>query len=622
MSSKLFTFNRSLPVPFDKCSKKVKVSSTYGDGTEATLSSTVVKAVLSYCACRDGSKPGAVGVCGSKGVAEYKSASGPDAYHLAVYDPTNGTVLASKYDSSTEMMETYTVGSKTGQDGAAILMAMLPALCSDQEFQEKLDAFITEYKDGFTNLTKATELMAILCDNAYRRVNDKTCPAHLEVNVDNSGNVMRVSQTHLDSGSFQPDSVMAGEFTILAHTGAPTVLEHQEAVPHSDFVGKYVLDPTRTLTPREQAMVPVLEPWYVLPEEVVSVCTHAQKSTGKALPMRNFLLRGPAGTGKTEGAKAIAAGLHLPYVKYTCSANTEVFDFIGQVFPDTDGPSTGDADLDRERQELKEMGGITFENVKKLMNLPDLDDMDYDPEGTYMLLAGHSKAGATAQDCMALVMEMVTEKLRQLCTVKPETANAGQTYTYMETDFIRALKYGYVVEIQEPTTIMQPGVLVGLNSLLEQNGTITLPTGEVIHRHPDAVVVVTTNVSYEGCRGMNQSVLDRMNLTQDIELPSPEIMAQRAMSVTGCEDDVMVSRMVQVVNDMADFCRKNGITDGSCGMRSLIDWIMSAEITGDPYQSALCTIISKATADEEDRDALITSVLEPIFAPTKRKKSA
>ena len=618
MSSKLFVFNRSLPAPFDKVGKKVKVSSTYGDGTEATLSSTVVKAVLSYCACKDGSKPGAVGTCGSKGVAEYKSASGADAYHLAVYDPSNGAVLASKYDSNTEMMETYSMG-KTGQDGAAVLLAMIPALAVDKEFGDNLDAFMTEYQGGLSDLKKATDLMAILCDNAYRRVNDKTCSAHLLVSIDNSGNVMRVSQTHLDSGSFTPDKVLAGEFTILAHVGATAVLEQKEAIPHSDFVGKYALNPGRVLTAHEQALVPTLAPWYVLPEEVVSICAHAQKSTEKSLPMRNFLLRGPAGTGKTEGAKAIAAGLNLPNVKYTCSANTEVYDFIGQVFPDTNGPSTGDADLDRERQELKEMGGITYENVKKLMHLPDLDDMDYDPEGTYMQLTGHSKTGATSQDCMAEVMGLITDKLQKLCTVKPETVNAGQTYTYTETDFIRALKYGYVCEIQEPTTIMQPGVLVGLNSLLEQNGTITLPTGEVIRRHPDAVVVVTTNVSYEGCRGMNQSVLDRMNLTQDIELPAPEIMAQRAMSVTGCEDDYLVSRMVQVVNDMADFCRKNGITDGSCGMRSLIDWIMSTEITGDPYTSALCTIISKATADEEDRDAIITSVLEPIFAPTRKK---
>ena len=172
--------------------------------------------------------------------------------------------------------------------------------------------------------------------------------------------------------------------------------------------------------------------------------------------------------------------------------------------------------------------------------------------------------------------------------------------------------------LSQSTVIMQPGVLVGLNSLLEQDGSITLPTGEVIQRHPDTTIIVTTNITYEGCRGINQSVLDRMNLTQDVELPSPEIMAQRAMSVTGCEDDYMVSQMVRVVNDMSDFCRKNSISDGSCGMRSLIDWIMSTEVTGDPYESALYTIISRATANEEDQALLKSSVLEPVFAP-KRK---
>lgn len=617
MSTKLFVFNRPLPPPFDTTPKKIKVSSKYGSGTEATLSSTVVKAVLAYCRCRDGSGTGAVGRCGKKCVAEYQSSSGADDYHLAIYDPDSGAVMASCYNSSTEMMESYTVRS-SARDGAAILTAMLPALMEDQEFLDSLTAFESEYQGGFADMKAATEAIAILCDNAYRRVNDDTCPAHLKVNIDNSGNVMRISQSHLDSGKFAPDSVAAGEFMILAHTAAAAVLKPAVPVPHSDFAGKYILTPSRTLTAQEQAMVPVLEPWYILPEEAISICKHAQKSTEKALPMRNFLLRGPAGTGKTESAKAIAAGLGLPYMKYTCSANTEIFDFIGQIFPDTSGPSTGDAGLDKERAELKAMGGINYANVKKLMGLPDLDDMDYDPSGVYQALTGMEKADASAQDCMAVVLERVTAKIQQLCTVKPETASAGQSYTYMETDFIRALKYGYLVEIQEPTTIMQPGVLVGLNSLLEQKGSITLPTGEIIHRHPDTVVVITTNISYEGCRGMNQSVLDRMDLAQDVELPSPEIMAQRAMSITGCENDHMVSQMVQVVNDMASFCRQNGISDGSCGMRSLISWIMSAEITGDPYASALCTVISKATSDEEDRNALIASVLEPIFAP-KRK---
>ena len=166
------------------------------------------------------------------------------------------------------------------------------------------------------------------------------------------------------------------------------------------------------------------------------------------------------------------------------------------------------------------------------------------------------------------------------------------------------------------------GVLVGLNSLLEQEGSITLPTGEIIQRHPDAVVIVTTNVTYEGCRGMNQSIIDRMSLVRDVELPTPEVMVERAMKVTGATDEYQVSQMVQVVNDMADYCRKNSITDGSVGMRSLLDWIVSSQITGDVYQSALYTIISKATANDEDRSALITSVLEPIFAPKRRSSSA
>lgn len=388
-------------------------------------------------------------------------------------------------------------------------------------------------------------------------------------------------------------------------------------IEHSDFVGKYALH-TRALSPQEQALVPALPEWYIIPSEVADICKHAQATTEKSAPMRNFLLRGPAGTGKTMGAKAIAAGLDLPYMKYTCSANTEIFDFVGMIFPDSEGGSTGDADLDQERAELESMGGITYANVAKIMGLPGLDDMDYDPAGVYRALTGLEKEDATSQECMAAVMERVTAKVQALSKRAAEGQSSGQTFRYVDTDFIKALRYGYVIEIQEPSTIAQPGVLVGLNSLMEQSGSITLPTGEIIHRHPDAVVVITTNTSYEGCRGMNQSVLDRMSLVRDVELPTPEVMVQRAMSVTGATDEYQVGQMVQVVNDLAEYCRKNSISDGSYGMRSLIDWITSAEITGDVYQSALYTIISKATADEIDREALISAVLEPTFKPNRR----
>jgi hypothetical protein len=618
----LFNYSRSLPVPFDTMTnKKVKVASMYGAKTESTLCGSVIKAVHAMCRCMNGTGEGAVGqIDTNKSVAEYKSSVGPDAYHLVVFDAASGSALASVYDKNTELIEQY-VAHPSQRDGAAIFFALMPFLMSDAEFDETFQEYYDQFIAGYPDMAKATESMAILCDNAYRRIKDDTCPAHINITVDKSGNLMRVSQGQLDSGSFVPTSVTAGEFTIFAKTGPAVIKKAGVVVEHTDFVGKYPLTPGRTLSALELSLIPKLPEWYIIPPEVVDICKHAQKTTGRPMQMRNFLLRGPAGTGKTMGAKAIAAGLGLPYMKYTCSANTEIFDFTGMIFPETDAVSTGSSELDREREILKSMGGISYANVAKLMRLPDLDDMDYDPAGVYQALTGVENLAATVQDCMSVVLEKVTEKVQALSKRAENRQSSGQNYTYVETDFVKALKHGYLVEVQEPSTIIQPGVLVGLNSLLEQEGSITLPTGEIIRRHPDTVVIVTTNVSYEGCRSMNQSVVDRMSLVKDIELPEPEVMVQRAMAVTGCADEYLVSQMVQVVNDMADYCRKNSITDGACGMRSLIDWVISAEISGDPYLSAKYTVISKATADEEDREALITTILDPMFAP-KRKRTA
>ena len=619
----LFNYSRSLPVPFDTMTnKKVKVASMYGAKTESTLCGSVIKAVHAMCRCMNGTGEGAVGqIDTNKSVAEYKSSVGPDAYHLVVFDAASGSALASVYDKNTELIEQY-VAHPSQRDGAAIFFALMPFLMSDAEFDETFQEYYDQFIAGYPDMAKATESMAILCDNAYRRIKDDTCPAHINITVDKSGNLMRVSQGQLDSGSFVPTSVTAGEFTIFAKTGPAVIKKAGVVVEHTDFVGKYPLTPGRTLSALELSLIPKLPEWYIIPPEVVDICKHAQKTTGRPMQMRNFLLRGPAGTGKTMGAKAIAAGLGLPYMKYTCSANTEIFDFTGMIFPETDAVSTGSLELDREREILKSMGGISYANVAKLMRLPDLDDMDYDPAGVYQALTGVENLAATVQDCMSVVLEKVTEKVQALSKRAENRQSSGQNYTYVETDFVKALKHGYLVEVQEPSTIIQPGVLVGLNSLLEQEGSITLPTGEIIRRHPDTVVIVTTNVSYEGCRQMNQSVVDRMSLVKDIELPEPEVMVQRAMGVTGCADEYLVSQMVQVVNDMADYCRKNSITDGACGMRSLIDWVISAEISGDPYLSAKYTVISKATADEEDREALITTILDPMFAPKRKRTSA
>lgn len=622
-TNNLFAFGRHLPSPFDSLTGngvRLNVSSRYGNGTTATLCASIIKAVHALCDYMDGTSRGAVGTIDQRTVAEYKS-SVEDEYHLVVYDGNTGNVSAGVYNTKNGGIATYVMNA-SARDGAAVLLAMTPYFLLDEEFKEKFDAYHAERRRGYPDMEAATNLMGILCDNVYRRVKDPSCSAHLRFTAEPSGRLTRIGMASIDAGTFNPTSVIAGEFSIVARGNAVTGAGAEAVIiDRKEFSGKYQLHP-REFTLFEQALIPKLPEWYIVPQEVIDICKHANATTGKPAQMRNFLLRGPAGTGKTMGAKAIAAGLGLPYMKYTCSASTEIYDFVGQIFPDSERTTTGDAGLDKEREQLKAMGGITYENVKRLMNLPELDDMDYDPAGVYKALTGKDCPTATSQDCMRLVLEKVTAKIAALSVNKGQSEQKGQTFSYIETDFIKALKNGYLVEIQEPSTIMQPGVLVGLNSLLEQDGSITLPTGEVITRHPDAVVVVTTNISYEGCRGINQSIIDRMSLVKDIELPTQEVMIRRAMAVTGFNDELTVSKMVKVVNDMADYCRKNSITDGTVGMRSLIDWIASSEITGDVYTSALSTIISKATANEDDREALTVSILEPVFAPLGSAASA
>ena len=610
ISINLFAFNRKLPKPFNAISSKVDKTSVYSKGTQATLSTSVIKGINAVCACFLGKAEGAVGLKERRTVAEYKSSVSPDAFHLVVYDRSKGSLAASVYDKNTQVMERYVLGP-SDRDGSAIMMALFPILMEDKEFEENFNSYYMQYVSGFTDFDVARDAMAIICDNAYRRISDPTNPNHIGIEMDISGNLMMISRANLDAGAFEPKEVTAGEFTIFAQTARVKKNVTVRSIAPEEFTGKYAFS-ERDFSAEEEALIPKLPEWYIIPKEVVTICNHAKATTGRPTQMRNFLLRGRAGSGKTMGAKAIAAGLHLPYVKYTCSAGTEIFDFIGQVFPATGEESSSAMDA-RDTAESGSLSGVAdYTEIAGRLDLPKLDDIEYAPDKAYSKLTGTVKDEATPQECVAVLLEKVLAE--SAASRSPSHEEHKREFIYTETDFLKALKNGYVVEIQEPTTILQPGVLVGLNSLLEQDGTILLPTGEQIQRHPDAVVIITTNVNYEGCRDMNQSVIDRMNLVMDVELPTPEVMVQRAMSVTGVSDEFKVTQMVNVVNNMAEHCRKNSITDGSVGMRGLIDWIESSEVTGDPYESALHTIISKATADEEEREALITTVLDPIFA--------
>lgn len=608
----LFAFNRSLPAPFENTSPRQRSVSKYNTGSQATLSPSVMQAVHAYIDCQYGVSLGALGSVENTTVAEYKPDGSDEIYHIAAYDPDAGFITASVYNNATKAGMLYRL-AKSAKDGSAIMFALLPTLMKDEEFANTLREYTDVRRDGYTNMDDAVRCASVLCDNAYRRIMDETNPKHVKLNIDNSGNITQIRPAQLAAGTYSPDALLAGEFVVLAKIAGQPKPKPVVSVPHDSFIGKYALS-NRVLSVEEQKLLPVLPASHVLDERVVSACRHAQLTTQSDKPMRNFMFRGPSGTGKTEGALAMAAGLGLPHMIFTCSANTEIFDMVGQVFPNVDAATTGDEDLDAQRETLATMGGINAENVMKLMGLPGMDDMEYDPATAYKMLTEDENPAAQPQDCVRISMELVGKKIAALSNLLP--AGDKPPYIYTETDFIKAIKNGYLIEIQEPSVITQPGVLVGLNALLEHNGRITLPTGEIVCRHPDTVVVITTNTMYEGCNAMNQAVVDRMDLVMDFEQMTPELMAKRAQQVTGFDDMSLLIEMAKVVDGIAEYMRHNNIFDGTCGMRSLISWVQSTQITGDPYTSALYTVVSKAATDKRDQDSIIEAVLDPSIPRT------
>lgn len=588
-----WSWKRPLPKPFDgEEAVSTSVYSKYCNTAtkKATLHAASLSAILSYMEMDTSVTPGSASECaygtqGEKLVAEYQSRTGE--VHAVVFNKTNRKFVAGRFDIADPSANAKVYSIKdSGNTGTALFFTLIPLAMEDEEFKEQYDILGECKQDGFSDMEKADNAAYVLCDNLYRRIEnaDTLGMAGIKVAIPTTGNVQQLTPLNLNKGTYSPTSVLFGSFRIFkpgAKTAASVTIDKEH------FNGKFSFS-DRTFSQKEQLLIPKLEDWYIIPPEVESICKHAQITTNGTQPMRNFLLRGPAGTGKTEAAKAVAAGLGIPYLFYTCSANTEIFDLLGQMLPDTEGslPDTGE-------------------------DYPSLMDIQMDPPSAYYKLTGQYEENITE--------DAVYEKLLEVISLKAKQENeggksGGQHFRYVETPLIQAIRKGYVIEIQEPTVIANPGVLVGLNGLLDRCASVALPTGEIVRRHPDTVVVVTTNTNYAGCRDLNQSIISRMNLVIDMDEPDTDTLVSRVVNITGCTDTGMVTEMAKTVLEINEHCRETMITDGSCGVRELISWVQSYMVSGSILESANYTVLSSASSDPENRAEIFSTCLEGKFA--------
>ena len=586
-----WTWKLSLPEPFDTITDTVSKThySAYCTVTtkKSTLHGPILAALLAYMEMDTSLTPSstsesAIGTQGDKIVAEYKSRTGE--IHVVVFNKKTGKFNAGRFEDVTSTPRIYSL--KDGhQIGTALFFALIPEALTNDEFRENYDLLGKCKNDGFTDMDETLKAAFILCDNLYRRIEsaDAVPSAAIRLSMPSTGNMAPLTTMNLNKNAYSPSSVLHGTFTILTGTSSmPAAVTTNK----NNFINHYQLS-DRSFTPQEELLIPKLEDWYVIPPEVVTICKHAKQTTGSPQPMRNFMMRGPAGTGKTEGAKAVAAGLGIPYLYYTCSADTEIYDIFGQMLPETN------------------------EKGFSQKEYPTLMDIQMDAPSAYHKLTGIYDENITDAEVYDKLLEVMAADAKALVS----EGSGGQHFRYVESPIMTALRNGYALEIQEAGSISKRGVLVGMNGLLDRCAGITLPTGEVVHRHPDSVVIFTTNGSdYAGCQDLNQSVISRMNLVMDIEAPDVNTMAERAMNVTGCTDKTLVTDMATCVQEISEHCKETLINDGCCGMRELISWVQSYMVCGDVLEAAKYTVLSSVSSDPENRADVFSTCLEQKFA--------
>ncbi len=171
-------------------------------------------------------------------------------------------------------------------------------------------------------------------------------------------------------------------------------------------------------------------------------------------------------------------------------------------------------------------------------------------------------------------------------------------YHYYPSEIVRAYENGWLLEIQEPTVIRDAAVLMALNSALEPDGSLNLPT-RIAHRHPDFIAVITTNRGYNGYRPLNEALRDRVQHAEKLDLPPKAVMMERAKAKTGYQSENVLSLLAETIMLLDETARANAIK-GVAGMRSYIFWV-DAVASGAPVRSTLYhKVLYKITTDPQE----------------------
>ena len=172
----------------------------------------------------------------------------------------------------------------------------------------------------------------------------------------------------------------------------------------------------------------------------------------------------------------------------------------------------------------------------------------------------------------------------------------------------KAIRNGYTF-IAEEINFARPGVLSKLNSLLDENRQIDLPTGECIKAHKNFRIIATCNIAYEGTNRFNKALINRFELIHVFKELDRNEMIKVIMDRTGYKDIDKIVSVYNVYEAIKKYSTEQQC-DAKVSLRQMLTIFSKGTFYKRAYEAVVDILINGAfIEDEVAKDYFIDSVL-------------
>lgn len=389
--------------------------------------------------------------------------------------------------------------------------------------------------------------------------------------VKNQARLKEISLNILKSGIYEPNYIIRDGFKILREE-----FSAKKLMTVKEYGNRFNLG--IKLTPEQEARVPNCDN-YVVSSTALSI-VHSFLNT----PHRCVMLGGGAGTGKTTDCMIAAALLGITYGAFSCSEGTDETDIVTKFIP-----NTSDTKLP--------------EYLTRQMAEEIYEDFTFDPQTAVATLTGEEyNEKLSGGQCLTKIINYFVKNQR----------NLDKDFLMVPSEIVKGAKEPSLVEIQEVDLIGRPGTIPVLNRLLNE-GVVTLSDGTTFKRHPNSYFVFTANLTYEGCRDLNQALKSRCQRIIMIDDLTEADMVSRLTSspnfekysekngYTVKEAKKVANELVKVMSKLKTYITDNQISGSVCGYREYEAWFYETLASHSAREAAESTIITHAALEEDMR---------------------